>query len=203
MNQIKQHWENVFHAKTPDQVSWTESYPQTSIDLIQSFDLDKKTPIVDIGGGDSILVDALLDLGYLDLSVLDISAKALERAKQRLGPRAKKVEWIESDVLDFQPTKTFGLWHDRATFHILTQTDDIIEYATGLNQCSAQHLVIGTFSTYGPEKCSGLTISQYDCNSLERCFKDTHDQKECIEVNHTTPFDTNQAFIFSRFSKRS
>ena len=80
MNQIKQHWENVFHAKTPDQVSWTESYPQTSIDLIQSFDLDKKTPIIDIGGGDSQLVDALLELGYLDLSVLDISAKALERA---------------------------------------------------------------------------------------------------------------------------
>ena len=122
MNQIKQHWENVFHTKTPDQVSWTESYPQTSIDLIQSFDLDKKTSIVDIGGGDSILVDALLDLGYLDLSVLDISAKALERAKKRLGPRAKKVEWIESDVLDFKPTKTIGLWHDRASFHFLTQT---------------------------------------------------------------------------------
>ena len=203
MNQIKQHWENVFHTKTPDQVSWTESYPQTSIDLIQSFDLDKKTPIVDIGGGDSILVDALLDLGYLDLSVLDISAKALERAKKRLGPRAKKVEWIESDVLDFHPTKTFGLWHDRASFHFLTQTEDIKEYVSIVNQCSAKHLVIGTFSTYGPEKCSGLTISQYDCNSLERCFKDTHDQKECIEVNHTTPFDTKQAFIFSRFSKRS
>ena len=203
MNQIKQHWENVFHTKTPDQVSWTESYPQTSIDLIQSFDLDKKTTIVDIGGGDSILVDALLDLGYLDLSVLDISTKALERAKQRLGPRAKKVEWIESDVLDFKPTKTIGLWHDRASFHFLTQTEDIKKYASVVNKCSAQHLVIGTFSTLGPEKCSGLTISQYDCNSLERCFKNTHDQMECIKVNHITPFDTNQAFIFSRFSKRS
>ena len=203
MNQIKQHWENVFHTKTPNQLSWTESYPQTSIDLIQSFDLDKKTPIIDIGGGDSQLVDALLDLGYLDLSVLDISAKALERAKQRLGPRAKKVEWIESDVLDFKSTKTIGLWHDRASFHFLTQTDDIKEYATVVNQCSAHDLVIGTFSSSGPEKCSGLTISQYDCNSLERCFKNTHDQKECIEVKHTTPFETSQEFIFSRFSKRS
>lgn len=203
MNHKKQHWEKVFHTKTSDQVSWTEAYPKTSIDLIQSFDLDKNTSIIDVGGGDSLLIDALLELGYVNLSVLDISAKALERAKKRLGPLAKKVEWIECDILDFQPTKTFGLWHDRAAFHFLTQPEDIKKYATVVNQCSAEHLVIGTFSTSGPEKCSGLTISQYDCNSLNQCFSKTHDQKECIEVNHTTPFDTSQEFIFSRFSKRS
>src|SRR5210317_987335 len=111
MNQNKQHWEKVFQTKTAEQVSWTETYPQTSVDCILHFGLKKSAPIIDVGGGDSLLVDALLELGFSNLSVLDISAKALERAKERLGPLANKVEWIESDVLDFNPTVKYSLWH--------------------------------------------------------------------------------------------
>jgi len=202
MYQNKQHWEKVFQTKTPEQVSCTETYPQTSVDCILSFGLKKSAPIIDVGGGDSLLVDALLKLGFSNLSVLDISAKALERAKKRLGPLAKKVEWIESDVLDFNPTTKYSLWHDRASFHFLTQKKDINTYSTIVDQTSAQHLVIGTFSTSGPEKCSGLSISQYDCNSLKLCFKDRYSQDECIEIDHQTPFGTSQEFVFSRFSKR-
>ena len=202
MNQNKQHWEKVFQTKTAEQVSWTETYPQTSVDCILRFGLKKYAPIIDVGGGDSLLVDALLELGFSNLSVLDISAKALERAKERLGPLANKVEWIESDVLDFNPTAKYSLWHDRASFHFLTQKKHIIKYGCIVNQSNAQHLVIGTFSTSGPEKCSGLPISQYDCNSLEHCFRDRYSQDECFEVNHQTPFDTSQAFVFSRFSKK-
>src|SRR6056300_491869 len=126
MNQKTQHWETVFQTKTPEQVSWTEAYPQTSVDSIQAFGLQKNDPIIDVGGGDSLLVDALLELGFSNLSVLDISAKALERSKERLGPLANKVEWIESDVLDFNPTAKYSLWHDRASFHFLTQKKHII-----------------------------------------------------------------------------
>ena len=103
MNQKKKHWENVFQTKTPQEVSWTEAYPETSIEFIQSFNLDKSASIIDIGGGDSLLVDALLQLGFTDLSVLDISKKALERAQNRLGERAQYINWIESDILDFNP----------------------------------------------------------------------------------------------------
>lgn len=203
MNQKKQHWETVFQTKTPEQVSWTEAYPQTSVDSIQAFGLQKNDPIIDVGGGDSLLVDALLQLGYSNLSVLDISAKALERAKKRLGPLAVQVKWIESDVLNFSPTQNYSLWHDRASFHFLTQSHEIETYRALVNQSGADCLVIGTFSTSGPEKCSGLAVTQYNCNSLARCFEDHYQQEECREITHKTPFDTDQAFVFSRLRKRT
>ncbi len=201
MKPSKHHWEDVFLTKTPDQVSWTEAYPQTSVDLIQSFHFDISTPIIDVGGGDSRLIDVLLQLGFLNLTVLDISVKALERAQARLGRLAKRVHWIESDVLSFHPEQEYGLWHDRASFHFLTQPDDIQIYKQILNHSKAQHLVIGTFSTTGPKKCSGLPINQYHCEKLKNCFAPKFIQLDCIETEHLTPFDTTQNFIFSRFNK--
>ena len=111
MKQNKAHWEQVFKTKTPEQVSWTESYPKTSVGFIQAFKLKKNTPIIDIGGGDSLLIDALFDLGFTDLSVLDISKKALQRAQKRLGSRSDKVNWIASDIIEFEPKRKYGLWH--------------------------------------------------------------------------------------------
>lgn len=202
MNKKKQHWENVFHSKTPEQVSWTEAYPKTSVDLINSFNLDKSAPIIDIGGGDSLLVDSLLDLGLSDITILDISGKALERAQERLGNRAKQVEWIESDILSFSPNKEYALWHDRASFHFLTNLIEIQKYTKTVNKSNSRHLIMGTFSNSGPKKCSGLPITQYDCEKLKNCFSDSYKHLGCIKVEHTTPFETKQAFIFSKFNKK-
>ncbi len=200
MDPKKKHWENVFQTKTPQEVSWTEAYPKRSIELIQSFNLDKSASIIDIGGGDSQLVDALLELDFTNLSVLDISGKALERAQKRLGERARYIHWIESDIIDFNPTKNYTLWHDRASFHFLTASSDIQKYTEIVTQSNAKHLVIGTFSTYGPEKCSGLLITQYDCKKLKNCFSSSYNQVDCIEIEHITPFNSKQDFIFSRFN---
>ena len=201
MNQKKKHWENVFQTKSPHEVSWTEDYPKRSIELIQSFNLDKSASIIDIGGGDSLLVDALIELGFTDLSVLDISGRALERAQKRLGDRAKFIHWVESDILDFNPTKNYTLWHDRASFHFLTVSRDIQKYTEIVTQSNAKHLVLGTFSTSGPKRCSGLLITQYDCKKLKNCFSNSYNQIGCIEIEHVTPFNSKQDFIFSRFNK--
>ena len=200
MDPKKKHWENVFQTKTPQEVSWTEAYPKRSIELIQSFNLDKSASIIDIGGGDSLLVDALLELGFTNLSVLDISGKALERAQKRLGEQSQYIHWIESDIIDFNPTKNYTLWHDRASFHFLTASSDIQKYTEIVTQSNAKHLVIGTFSTYGPEKCSGLLITKYDCKKLKNCFSSSYNQLDCIEIEHITPFNSKQDFIFSRFN---
>tara|TARA_B100000989_G_C19487006_1_gene447955 strand:+ start:222 stop:839 length:618 start_codon:yes stop_codon:yes gene_type:complete len=201
MDQKKKHWENVFQTKKPLEMSWTEAYPKRSIELIQSFNLDKSAPIIDIGGGDSQLVDALLELGFTNLSVLDISGKALEQAQKRLGDRAQYVYWIESDILDFNPTKNYSLWHDRASFHFLTASNDIQKYIKIVTQSNAEHLVIGTFSSSGPKKCSGLHITQYDSKKLKNCFSGSYNQIDSIEIEHITPFNSKQNFIFSRFNK--
>ncbi|MCX8486439.1 MAG: class I SAM-dependent methyltransferase, partial [Crocinitomicaceae bacterium] len=125
---LKAHWETVYETKSPQEVSWTQEIPQISLDFIQSFQLNKDARIIDVGGGDSLLVDHLLDLGFTNLSVLDISAHAIERAKVRLGEKASLVTWIISDINDFEPTEMYDLWHDRAAFHFLTTQKDIERY---------------------------------------------------------------------------
>ncbi|MBB2950720.1 class I SAM-dependent methyltransferase [Sphingobacterium sp. JUb56] len=123
LDNIKRHWETVYETKNSSQVSWTQEVPKTSLDFISSFGLGKQANIIDIGGGDSKLVDHLLDQGYERISVLDISAKALEKTKKRLGIRAEKVNWIVSDITEFEPDNNYEIWHDRATFHFLTTTE--------------------------------------------------------------------------------
>ena len=126
--QNKNHWETVYETKNPDQVSWTQDKPTTSLNFIHSFGLTKTAKIIDIGGGDSKLVDYLLDEGFENITVLDISAKALEKSQQRLGDKAKKVTWVVSDITEFEPTTKFDVWHDRATFHFLTTTQQVEKY---------------------------------------------------------------------------
>lgn len=198
---LKSHWETVYETKSPQEVSWTQEIPQISLDFIHSFQLNKDARIIDIGGGDSLLVDHLLDLGFTDLSVLDISAYAIERAKVRLGERASLVQWIVSDINEFEPEITYDLWHDRAAFHFLTAPSDISRYAH-LAVNHARNLVIGTFSTDGPLKCSGLEITQYNEVSLGDLFR--AEGFECIETkreDHQTPFATSQNFVFASFRK--
>ena len=200
---IKEHWETVYATKTPQEVSWTQEKPRISLDFIASFQLDKSASIIDIGGGDSLLVDFLLDLGYRNISVLDISAHAIERAKVRLGEKASLVTWIVSDINDFEPTEMYDLWHDRAAFHFLTKPEDIERYVKLVSNL-AKNLVVGTFSTNGPLKCSGLEISQYDENELSELFVPHGFEVQTMKrEDHMTPFGTTQNFVFASFSKVS
>lgn len=150
--QRKKHWETVYETKNPDEVSWTQEIPKTSLAFIHSLGLDKSAKIIDIGGGDSKLVDFLLDQGFENITVLDISEKALEKAKIRLVEKAKKVTWIVSDILDFEPTETYDVWHDRAAFHFLTTDEEIEKYKSIVNKSVDGFLIIGTFSENGPLK---------------------------------------------------
>lgn len=197
-----QHWENVYQTKTPEQVSWTQEIPQTSLNFINSFGLSKDARIIDIGGGDSNLVDFLLDEGYTNITVLDISKKALERAKERLGKRAMLVEWIVSDITHFKPNTSYHIWHDRAVFHFLTTPSEIADYISLANNHIEQNMVIGTFSKTGPLKCSGLEITQYSETSMETAFEEKFEKITCLEETHRTPFNTTQNFVFCSFKKK-
>lgn len=198
----KHHWETVYETKNPDQVSWTEEIPKTSLDFISSFNVDKDANIIDKGGGDSKLVDYLLEQGYENISVLDISAKALEKAQQRLGEKAKKVNWIVCDITKFEPETIFDIWHDRATFHFLTTKEQIEKYLDIARKSVAGYLTIGTFSQKGPTKCSGLEIKQYSEDTLSSELENGFNKLHCITENHTTPFNTVQNFLFCSFQRQ-
>ena len=198
----KKHWETIYTTKAPQEVSWTEEIPQTSIDLIAKFKLPKFAKIVDIGGGDSLLVDHLLALGYTNITILDISHSAIERAKKRLGEKSLQVKWIVSNILDFTPPESYDLWHDRAVFHFLTRKEDIETYKARLTQTETSHLVLGTFSKKGPLKCSGLPITQYSIEDINTTFSPQFQIIEAFNQDHITPFDTAQSFTFARMTKK-
>ena len=197
----KKHWETVYNTKTPQEVSWTQKYPKTSIEFVKSFKIDSSKPIIDVGGGDSHLVDVLIKEGYTDITVLDISEKALLRAQERLGKKSEKVNWIVCDILDFKPKRNYSIWHDRAAFHFLTEALQIKKYTEKVNRYVSEGLVIGTFSEEGPLKCSGLDISQYNFDKLTANFKENFNAIERKEEIHITPFDTQQNFTFMCFKK--
>lgn len=200
----KAHWENVFEKKAQNEVSWYQPNPETSLQLFEDNKISKNAKIIEIGGGDSYLIDFLLDLGYENLSVLDISENAINRLKQRLGAKAEKVNFIVSDILDFKPEEQFDVWHDRASFHFLTEENEIKKYVELASNSivSDGNLFIATFSTSGPLKCSGLEITQYDETKMETIFKNNFIKKDCFTINHNTPFDTTQNFIFCSFIKK-
>lgn len=204
MENKKAHWENVFATKQPNEVSWTQEYPKTAMDYLESLNLSKTANIIDIGGGDSNLVDALLEKGYQNIWVLDISEFALERAKKRLAEKAHLVNWIVSDITEFKPEITFGFWHDRAVFHFLTEEKSINKYvATIGNSINPNgNFLLGTFSENGPLKCSGLDIKQYSEIAMRQAFNENFEAVKCFTENHTTPFNTTQNFQFCGFKKR-
>lgn len=198
----KNHWETVYETKNPNEVSWTQEIPKTSLDFIKSFDLTKKSKIIDIGGGDSKLVDFLIEEGFENISVLDISAKAIEKAKARLGANAEKVNWIVSDITKFEPNETFEVWHDRATFHFLTSEEQIQKYMEIARKSVSGYLTVGTFSENGPKKCSGLDIKQYSEETLTAEMENGFEKIKCVTEDHTTPFETKQNFIFCSFKRQ-
>ncbi len=169
----KAHWENVFATKQETEVSWYQQKPETSLNFFIKSNISKDAKIIDIGGGDSYLIDSLLDLGYTNLFLLDISANAIERIKNRLGDKASNVTFIVSDVLDFQLETTFDVWHDRASFHFLTTEKEIESYENLVSNAISENgfMFLGTFSENGPLKCSGLEITQYSEEKFECIFK--------------------------------
>jgi SAM-dependent methyltransferase len=197
----KSHWETVYETKNADQVSWTQDIPKTSLDFIHSFGLTKTAKIIDIGGGDSKLVDCLLEEGFENITVLDISAKALDKAKKRLGDKAQKINWVVCDITEFHPNTTFDVWHDRATFHFLTTAEQIAKYMDTARSSVKGYLTIGTFSDNGPKKCSGLDIKQYNEETLTRELQNGFDKLRCITEDHITPFNTTQNFLFCSFKR--
>ena len=198
----RDHWDTVYETKQPNEVSWTQENPKTSLDFIRETDLDKSSKIIDIGGGDSKLIDYLLEDGYENLTVLDISSKALERAKIRLGDKADSVTWIVSDITEFVPDTAYDIWHDRATFHFLTTEGQINKYLAIAQKWITGFLIVGTFSDKGPTKCSGLEIKQYTETALEKQFNSNFEKLKCINEDHETPFETIQNFIFCMFRKK-
>ena len=201
-NEIKKHWETIYETKMPHEVSWTQELPKTSSEFIHSFHLDKSANIIDVGGGDSRLADCLLEEGYEHITVLDISGKVIERAKQRLGSLAEKVNWIETDIITFEPKQQYDLWHDRAVFNFLTKAEQVEQYKQILCKAVSNYLIMGTYSKEGPAKCSGLTIQQYNAELLSLQFKNTFKKITCIQEDHLTPFSTLQNFLFCSFRRQ-
>ena len=199
----KKHWETIYNTKKLEEVSWYQSTPQPSLNYIKKFDLPMSAKIIDIGGGDSFLVDNLISLGYTNISVLDISEKAIERAKTRLGKKADEVTWIVSDITSFEPEVEYDLWHDRAALHFLISEDEIEKYKQTLENSIVLNgkVIIGTFSEDGPTKCSGIEIKQYSKADLSEFLSANFNNIECENIVHNTPFNTSQNFTFCQFHK--
>ncbi len=199
----KKHWENIYQTKELKDVSWFEPTPETSLTFFKQFNVPKDAKIIDVGGGDSFLVDNLLNQGYTDITVLDISEAALNRAKERLGESATNVKWIVADAASFEPTEKYDFWHDRAAFHFLTEEKEIAAYLDTVQKSLTPKgiLIIGTFSENGPKKCSGIDIKQYSEETMIAQLTKYFDKIKCITVDHKTPFDTIQNFVFCSFRK--
>ena len=197
----KKHWENAYSARSSEDLSWYQQTPARSLAMIRRASINLDQPIIDVGGGTSLLVDHLLDEGYRNLTVLDISATALNHSRQRLGARAGLVEWIEQDIVKFSAPHPYLLWHDRAVFHFLTRAEDRARYVQALHAALpvGGQVLIATFAIGGPEKCSGLEIVQYSAASLNRELGAGFRLLEQEQENHSTPAGGSQLFGYFRF----
>jgi SAM-dependent methyltransferase len=195
------HWQNVYATRSEKEVSWFQENPAPSLELIAATGLSHEAAIVDVGGGTSRLADRLLDQGFRRLTILDLSANALAKAKARLGPRAEGIDWIAADVTAWEPSTTYDLWHDRAAFHFLTEPADRDAYIARLSRAlrPGGHAIIATFAADGPERCSGLPIVRYDPEELARTLGGGFKLVESRRHDHLTPGGNTQRFQFSRF----
>jgi SAM-dependent methyltransferase len=204
------HWEKVYTSRDETSVSWFQDNPAPSLDLIarvsQRNDADvKDIDIIDIGGGASRLADHLLARGFRHVTVLDISQAALDLAALRLGRRASEVQWITADVTEWNPSRRFDIWHDRAAFHFLVEPEDRVAYIARLKQALrvGGHAIIATFASGGPEKCSGLPVNRYDAETLAWELGETFTLVESLRHDHATPGNAIQRFQFSVFQRGS
>ena len=195
------HWENVYTKKAENELSWFQENPAPSLELIAEVGATHASAIIDIGGGASRLVDSLIDRGFQDVTVLDLSGAALDAARSRLGERAADVRWIVADVTIWDPPKAYDIWHDRAAFHFLTDVSDRVAYIARLKRALkvGGHAIIATFAMDGPEKCSGLPVVRYDAASLGQALGPVFELFHTRRHEHTTPWGSQQVFQFSVF----
>jgi 2-polyprenyl-3-methyl-5-hydroxy-6-metoxy-1,4-benzoquinol methylase len=196
---LKTHWEHIHQTKTPTQVSWYQEHSLQSLEFIANTGIDKAGQIIDIGGGISTLVDDLLHSGYQHITVLDISASALNTAQQRMGASAKKITWVEADVTQAGlPYQFYDVWHDRAVFHFLIEPDDRSSYVNVVKAAvkPGGHVIVATFASDGPENCSGLQVARYRPESLHHEFGEGFELVDSANETHHTPFGTEQKFIY-------
>jgi 2-polyprenyl-3-methyl-5-hydroxy-6-metoxy-1,4-benzoquinol methylase len=195
------HWEQVYRTKSENEVSWFQTDPTTSLQLIAATGAGPASAVIDVGGGASRLVDALAVQGYQSVTVLDISDAALATAKKRLGNSSQVVTWLAADVTRWEPREQYDVWHDRATFHFLTDPDDRNAYVRRLTQAlrPGGQAIIGTFSLQGPEQCSGLAVVRYDARSLGETLGPAFELLETRDETHRTPWGSSQQFQFSRY----
>lgn len=193
------HWENIYHTKSPTQVSWYQEHSELSLRLIQLTGVEKTGHIIDIGGGASVLADELLTDGFQHISVLDISATALQTSQERLGDKAQNVTWIEADITEVQlPLQQYDVWHDRATFHFLTSAEQRQRYIHTVQQAvkPGGHVIVATFALNGPTQCSGLDVIRYDPESLHHEFGDEFRLVKSTQETHKTPWGNEQPFVY-------
>ncbi len=195
----KAHWENVYSTKPHDQVSWFREHLDNSLRMIVQTGVEKDAAIIDVGGGSSTLVDDLLEAGFIDVSVLDISGTAIEASRLRLGERADRVNWIEADITDVELTENhYDVWHDRAVFHFLTAAEDRRRYVDLVNRSvkPGGHVIIASFGLAGPMKCSGLDVVRYSPDTMHDEFGDEFELISSLDESHQTPFGTTQEFVY-------
>jgi SAM-dependent methyltransferase len=199
------HWEDVYTRKGENEVSWFQESPTLSLELIAKVGATPASAIIDIGGGASRLVDNLIDRGFEDVTVLDLSEAALEAAKARLGNRADRVRWIVADATIWEPEKAYDIWHDRASFHFLTEEHDRAAYLVRLERALkvGAYAIIATFALDGPERCSGLPVMRYDPASLGQTLGPAFQLADTRRHAHATPWGSDQSFQFSVFRRCS
>ena len=196
---LVKHWDRIYSTKAPDEVSWYEADPATSLTFIRRALDEGAHSVIDVGGGSSRLVDRLLELDVERVAVLDHSAVALEFAKTRLGNDASRVEWIAGSVTELSDIGSFDVWHDRALFHFLTEERDRRRYSQLLEQTvpSGGFAIIATFATNGPERCSGLDVRRYDTSLLRAELGSEWQLVEETRITHVTPADVEQRFMYA------
>ena len=195
----REHWNKVYSTKPPSGVSWFQPRATLSLELVQRAAPDRGSPIIDVGGGASTLVDGLLDAGYTDVTVLDISAAALERARDRLGAKGARVKWIEADILTHHlPESEYAVWHDRAVFHFLTEEQDRRRYVERVTSAVRPNgdVIVASFAPDGPEKCSGLDVIRYSPETMHDEFGREFRLLDSVRENHVTPWGAEQAFVY-------
>jgi ubiquinone/menaquinone biosynthesis C-methylase UbiE len=202
--QSKEHWEKVYSSKQADEVSWFQQHAELSLKIIRENDVPVDGQIIDVGGGASTLVDDLIDNGYSEITVLDLSAAALEKAKTRLGAKASSVRWLEADVLEFElPTNGYDVWHDRAVFHFLTSDTERHKYVQQVLRAVKPGglVIVATFAEDGPQTCSGLPVRRYSTSALHSEFGKPFELLGSEPELHLTPAGKQQKFVYC-FCKR-
>lgn len=199
----QEHWDKVFTTKADEAVSWFQEIPETSLRLIHACNLPKEAWILDVGAGASRLPDALLNEGFRNIAILDVSAAALARTKARLGGKTQAVRFIVADVAAWQPKFEVDLWHDRAVLHFLTEPSDRGAYADAVGRAvrPSGFVLIAGFAPSGPERCSGLPVLRADQDAIAALLGPDFDLLEAFEEDHYTPAGTRQRFVFTRFQR--